>query len=499
MRRSFVHRWFVANTLLAGVFALAWLLLRSGPRPSRLAYPCQRAAISTATLAFGAPLVGVLLAARRRLATMPSTVGITAAVLGIVSTLGVWGYLSGLEASPAPDLPEFQAPAEYRAEIFHVESCPQDPVGDRFPCFDAVTALMGSQGLKLYLTDDPTPTGGPAGLLAREDVIVIKINYQWSERGGTNTDLLRGVIRAIVDHPQGFIGEIVVAENAQFRSVDGFDRSANNAQDPTQSPHDVVADFQDLGYNVSLFDWTVIRYTAVDEYATGDSNDGYVVYPWNDQINGAVSYPKFQSALGTYISLRHGIWDPVGQTYDRQRLEFLNIPVLKSHSGYGVTANVKDYMGVVTRELSTNSHSAIRYGLLGAHLGEIGLATLNILDAIWINAKPGDGPATGYDEATRRDELLVSTDPVAADLWATMNILVPAFEDNGFTSWPKADPEDPSSNFRVYLDNSAYFIAAAGYPVTNDPNRIDVFSIPMPLHLDGFESGDTSGWSSSSP
>jgi len=49
--RQFLKRWFVANSILPGVFALAWLLLRSGPKPSRLAYPFQQAAYSTATLA----------------------------------------------------------------------------------------------------------------------------------------------------------------------------------------------------------------------------------------------------------------------------------------------------------------------------------------------------------------------------------------------------------------------------------------------------------------
>ena len=499
MGRSFLHRWFVANTLLAGIFALFWLVLRSGTRPSRLVYPCQRAAVSAATLAFGGPFVAAFLAVRRKLAGRQSTIGITAAAIGLVATFGVWGYLSRLEATKAPELPAFQAPGDYRAEVFHVTSCPQDPVGDRFLCFEALMKLMGSQGLKFHKGPILTPTSGPDGVLARDDVIVVKINYQWAERGGTNTDLLRGVIRSIVDHPEGFTGEIVVAENAQFKSVDGFDRPDNNAQDHALSPHDVVAHFQDLGHDVSLFDWTSIRFSEVDEYATGDPRDGYVVYPWNSQLNGAISYPKFQTSLGTYVSLRDGIWNPEGETYDRGRLKFINMPVLKSHSGYGVTANVKDYMGVVTRELGTNSHSAIRNGLLGAHLGEVALADFNILDAIWINARPSNGPSTSYEEATRRDELVVSVDPVAADLWATTNILAPAFEDNGYTSWPKADPTDPSSEFRVYLDNSAFFILAAGIDVTNEPDQIDAFSVAMPLFLDGFESGSAAAWSAFSP
>ncbi|MGB5392048.1 MAG: DUF362 domain-containing protein [Thermoanaerobaculia bacterium] len=499
MKRAFLHRWFVANAYVAGIFALCWLLLRSGSRPSRLAYPCQQAAVSTATLAFGAPLVAAILALRRKLASLQSIVGIAAAAFGLIATFGAWGYLSRVEASRGPRLPSLQAPADYRAEIFHISGCPQDPIGDRFPCFESMLDLMGSQGLKFYKAPTTTLISGPDGVLADNDVIVIKINYQWAERGGTNTDLLQGVIRSIVDHPSGFTGEIVVCENAQFASVENFDRADNNAQDQALSPRDVVSHFQDLGHNVSLFDWTSIRNTQVNEFSAGDLEDGYVLYPWDAQLNGAVSYPKFQTSFGTYISLRDGIWDPVTQGYDREHLKFLNLPVLKSHSIYGVTANVKDYMGVVTRELGTNSHAAIRYGLLGAHLGEVELADLNILDAIWINAHPNGGPSTNYSEASRRDELIVSIDPVAADLWATENTLIPAFRDNGYTSWPKADPEDPNSDFREYLDNSANAILAAGIEVTNDPEHIDAFSLRIPILIDGFESGDTSAWASEVP
>ena len=223
MRRSFLHRWFLANTFLAGIFALCWLLLRSGTRPSRLAYPCQRAAVSAAALAFGAPLIAAILALRSRLARTKSTVGIAATVFGLVATFGVWGYLSRVEASRGPQLPSLLAPADYRAEVFHVSDCPQNPVDDRFPCFESLLTLMSSQGLDFYQTPTAGRNSGPEGILADDDVIVIKINYQWTERGGTNTDLLRGVIRSIVDHPEGFtLVRSSVAENAQFKSVDGL-------------------------------------------------------------------------------------------------------------------------------------------------------------------------------------------------------------------------------------------------------------------------------------
>ena len=486
--------------MLAGLLALVWLILRSGPKPSRLAYPCQQAAFSAASLAFAAPLISLLVTVRRGLVQgMRTPAAVVASLCGLLITLGFWGHSS---LADDPGIDHLAAPADYRAEVFRVTDCPQDPVGDRFVGLDNLLTLMGSQGLKFYQSPSPSMLGGPDGIIAPDDVVVVKINYQWEERGGTNTDLLRGLIRAIVDHPDTFTGEVVVCENAQFRSVSNFDRSANNAQITSLSPHDVVVGFQTLGYNVSHYDWTSIRYTAVDEYSSGDSNDGYIVYDYDPAISGRVSYPKFQTDDGTFISLRDGLWDPTGSSYDRDRLKFINLPVLKSHSAtYGATACVKHYMGVVTKELNTNSHSAIGSGLLGELIAEIGLADLNILDCIWVNANPYSGPSTSYAGATRLDQLVASTDPVAADIWAVKEILIPAFLANGYTPpWPNpsADPDDPSSAFRNYLDNSMDQILGAGYNVTNDLAQIEAVTwdgtTPLALFVDGFESGGTEAW-----
>ncbi len=318
--------------------------------------------------------------------------GATLAIVGLLATAGIWGYTSYAESY---DGVPFSPPRGYQAQIFQVTDCPQSPVGDRFLGVEYLVNLMGSQGLKLHDSATESMTSGPGGIIAADDVVVIKINYQWDERGGTNVDVLSGVIRSLIDHPDGFTGEIVVCENSQFNSIDGFDRSYNNAQTQSRSPHDVVVSFQGLGFTVSHFDWTVTRYTSVNEFSDGDYSDGYVVYSYDSGLAGRISYPKFTSDDGTYISLRDGIWN--GSTYDRDSLKFINIPVLKSHSAtYGATACVKHYMGVVTRELSTSSHYSIGNGLMGATMGEIQAADLNILDCIWINANPHDGPWTSY-------------------------------------------------------------------------------------------------------
>jgi hypothetical protein len=470
--RGFLGRWFLVNSLLSGTLALLWLVFRSGPKPSRLAYPCQRAAVSAATLAFGAPLVAAAIAVRRRIRPVAL---VAAAAAGLALTVSLTIHLPQAAVSRGPML---HAPLSYRAQVFHVTGCPQDPAGDHFVGLSNLLGVMGRGGLKFYRSAAVSPVAGPGGIVAANDVVIIKINYQWDQRGGTNTDLLRGLIHAIVHHPDGFTGEVIVCENAQYSPVYGFDRPLNNAQDNGQSPHDVVLGFQGQGYSVSHYDWTAVRGVPVNEYSTGDANDGYVVGAYDDRWQGKLSYPKFRSATGTCVSLRYGIWNAGSGSYDRARLKFINVPVLKSHhSTYGATASVKHYMGVVTGQLSTNSHTSIALGIMGALMDEIQLADLNIVDAIWINANPNTGPSTPYAGATRRDELVASLDPIALDLWSVKNILVPGFVSNGYAPpWPtpSADPDLPAGAFRTYVDNSMNQLLAAGHQVTNDFNQIDV-------------------------
>ena len=501
---SLFRRWFFTNSLVAGLFALVWLVLRSGPKPSRLAYPCQQASLSAATMALGAPLVSALIAARRQLAAgIRTPAGAAIAAVTVAVGLAVSGFV--VTAGSSPTVALVDPPRDYRASVFHVSNCPEDPVGDSFPGLDGLLRVMGSEGLKFHQSAVTGPTSGPDGLIAADDLVLIKINYQWDQRGGTNTDLLRGLILRVTDHPDGFTGEVVIAENTQFADADDFNRSANNAQDHGQSPRDVVHHFADLGVRVSLFDWTQIRHTSVDEYSTGDLADGYVLYPYDPSLQGRVSYPKFRTDVGTYISLRDGVWDLPSNSYDRDRLKVINLPVLKSHHAtYGATACVKNWMGVITTGLSTSSHSAMRYGLLGQVMVEVRPADLNILDAIWINADPYTGPSTSYAGATRRDELVASTDAVAADVWSVTNILIPGFLGNGFDPpWPQPDatPDDPSSDFRQYLDASMSALLNGGFLSTNDLAQVDLYSFDFEavLFVDGFESGTTDNWTSTQP
>ncbi|MGB2985710.1 MAG: DUF362 domain-containing protein [Phycisphaerae bacterium] len=511
--------------LTSGVLALLWLLLRSGSKPSRLAYPCQQAAVGTAAAAFGAPVVAALLVLRNRIMnvlwTMYASGGSARAkargslvrssrraeahgsVVRSSARAKARGSLAGKTAAgalgalamvmlaiasvePKDNVTILTPPDDYHPDVYLVNKARGIEPG-RYGGVDDLITLMGVSGLKWHRAGETGLTTGPDGLIDPDDVVLIKINAQWPQRGGTNTDVLRGVIRRIVEHPDGFIGEIVVADNGQGSG--SFDRSDHNAEVHDQSTQDVVNDFAAEGWNISTYRWDNIRYTLVNEYSTRDMTDGYVVNPVSDpETQIKVSYPKFRSALGTYISYKHGVLSPATGTYESDKLVVINIPVFKTHSIYAVTASVKNHMGVVTKELRTDSHNAVRRGGMGSVLAEVRMPDLTILDCIWILARPGSGPSASYDNATRRDQLLASTDPIALDMWATKFIMIPQIIENGYAYdayHTTQDPDNPDSVFRRYLDRSMNELLLAGIATTNNVDAVDLHVWVGDLDRDG--------------
>ncbi len=476
-----------------GISSLLWLLVRSGARPTRIVYPCQKVAAANVHAWVGLSLVGLLIRLRKKVCAFLSSsrlVPVTLAAAGFA----VLGLVVGKTFNPSLDarFRELREAAERMTEIlspsssvFVVKNGGGPVSGElRHPALDRLIDLMGAHGLCFYQTEKKGISCSPNGLIAANDVVLIKINCQWDQRGGTNTDVLKGLIYRITQHPDGFTGEIVVADNGQVVNNGGNlnwpNSNADNPDNPndhTQSSQDVVNLFSKL-YDVSAYHWTTIRDRPVAEFDQGAATsmtDGYVVaatpYP---PTNFRVSYPKFTTKDGTRISLKRGIYtvDKSGAgSYDKSRLKVINVPVLKSHSGFGVTACVKHYMGVVSQPRS-DGHGYMSQGSMGMLLADLGLPVLNILDAIYVNAIPGRGPYTGYGDATRVDTLMASLDPFALDYWASKNVLIPAATSGDVSSM---SPDNRYGAFCNYLQMSKDIVLAAGYPVTTDSKRIGVF------------------------
>jgi hypothetical protein len=248
-----------------------------------------------------------------------------------------------------------------------------------------------------------------------------------------------------------------------------------------------------IPYHVSTFLWDPIRSTTVDDFDDGDFTDGYVRNStWNSDTKIYVSYPKFTTEYGTYISFKEGIWDN-NTGFDSDRLKVINMPVLKSHFIYGVTGCIKHYMGVPqgyavpSVDISIpHEHFSIAQGGMATLMVETRAPILNILDMIWINANPLEGsvrygPYGNYEYTTFTDIIGASQDPVALDFWASKNVLMPTAMLN-YDTYSSLDPDyEPLSSvqmeesFHNYLRRSKDVLIDAGLQATMNPTEMNVF------------------------
>lgn len=498
LNKAWLYIWHTA--FIVGPISLIWFAIRTGTKPSRAAYPCQQAAAANSYAWLAAFIFPIFSKARIRIRQSyiaRNLIFIAVAALAIIAT----GVLSvckmsgdnvGLTTAGQPvelSLSESLAELTPASDIFVLQGTSGNDSG-----VAELIDLMGNHNLLFYNSPVSGKNKGPTGLIARDDTIIIKVNSQWDERGGTNTDLLKALIAAILQHPDEFAGEIIVADNGQAQQGPtgqggSLNYSRNNAEDISQSVQKVVDSFSG-SHKVSTYLWDTITRQRVKEYSEGDMADGYIVDETVNPRTGLMtSYPKFKTKYGTYVSFKLGLWNPQLQTYDSDRLKAINVPVLKSHDDFGVSACVKHYMGVLsyklTEQLGTNAHEAIVTGGLGTEMVETRFPALNIIDAIWVNAFPGAGPTSSYDAATRTNVIAASQDPIALDYWAAKHILLQAAQNTtyGRTHSSSMDPDNMSAtgSFGQWLRLSMQEINRAGYQTTVDEARMNVFVSQLQL------------------
>lgn len=328
-------------------------------------------------------------------------------------------------------------------DLFSVQGIPDLPFTDPSRPnghlgLDSLLYLMADHGLKLYRSSRPDLLCGPSGLIAPDDVVLIKVNAQWKYRGATNSDVIRGLIQRILDHPDGFTGEAVIIENGQGRGSLACDTSSSyggdtgvhaNANDESHSfLYLVDTIFRDPRVSAFLLDPVRTTFIGAGEHA----KNGYRTYE-------NVSYPCFTTAGGRRVELREGVWDG---TSHRRNLKLINVPVLKHHDtgGSEITASLKHFYGVVSMD---DGQSGLRhYGGLGETAGKmiasVATPALHIIDATWVSYSS----LTGYPATStfRANQILAGQDPVALDTWAAKHILYP------IDANPRHHPDFPGVN-----------------------------------------------------
>ncbi len=474
----------LGNVYVIGIVSLVWLIVRSGRKPSRLSYPCQQAALLNTSVLFGGSVMPLAVRAGRfararalgielpRHSRLKRAAEATAILL--LAGLLAFSLLGGFDgpgttpemraAAAALTLPELRSASPGASDIFVAENIPPDSSRG----VDMLIDVMDGNGLDFYRSAGEHDAAGPEGIIASDDIVLIKVNGEWRYRGGTNTDAVKGLISAIVNHPDGFSGEVAIVENGQWDTYmdnrpDNQNPSACNAEDRGQSFNDVATMFAAAGHRVSVYDWTAIQTLSVGEFGSGDMRDGYCYVP---EIQ--LGYPKFTTVYGTRISLRHGQWTGTG--YDNARVKLINMPVLKDHSLAGVTCSLKHFMGVQDLYQGTQNppHTPmVSEGILAKLMLTGRYPDLNLGVAIWVC--PAGGPNSPYESAVRLDRLLASRDPVALDYYCGKHVLYPV------TGNARHNP-DNANTFRQMLSASYGVLAGGGKQVTMDEGMINVYT-----------------------
>lgn len=339
--------------------------------------------------------------------------------------------------------------------------------------------------------------GGAETLFGPEDVVVFKANSQWYAQGMTNTDVLETLIRAVLDRPGGFRGEIVVADNHHFKEH----MSRGWTTDRPNGRHNLAALVDALraeGHPVGRVHWQDAGPNP--EPWQGDDGGGRLVegpgegdgYRWwldechvtPDGNACAMTWPVFTLPhSGEVVDLRDGVFASDRAT--GRPLRLINISSLNHHSRYaGVTASIKNLMGIVDMTCGFQgpepagmfnthyigmrpSHSLWRWakkregavrkavhkllpeenaidfhhtgGALGHWMRTVRRPDLHVVTAEWV----GFGSRTVEPLSARPGVSLASDDPVTLDAVAAREVLLEATKAAGEKGAPSLQYNDP--------------------------------------------------------
>lgn len=343
--------------------------------------------------------------------------------------------------------------------------------------------------------------GGIETIIGKDDIVIIKPNAQQISHNMTNTNTIKEFIDRVLNIP-GYKGEIIIAENHHLNSDNkgGWTTSKKNGD---YNLNELVDCYVERGItNVTKYHWRDVG--RIPNFSIRDSKNRKVVscpeegdgYVWSDEVytykgrKAKMSYPIFTSRYsGVTIDFKNGAWK--SGEYTEQPIKFINISALRNHSNSGVTAAIKNYLGVV--DLSCGYHGIKPSGYYNFHYiavnwplipflreGMKSFITSNIAKkqktifkiAQFIGPQNGAlGGAVGHfmktirkadlniiaaeyagHEGRRRPPghtktVLASKDPVALDYYAGKYVLLPL----GGRKAQYNDPDNPRGTFFKYL------------------------------------------------
>jgi len=288
--------------------------------------------------------------------------------------------------------------------------------------------------------------GGAGSVIGPHDVVVLKCNGQWPNRGYTHTGCVKAVIDDILAIP-GFDGEVHICDNVQTygsAGAFGFDATPGNRLD--NWPDHNWNSLADVYPNVATKRW---YNTTTDISGPADLTDGWMrTFFTHHGIPTYFSYPVYPSPLsgGRMIDLKHGVWEDGSYSATRQ-LKVIFMPTLNYHSTYaGITSAVKCFFG--TTEIPGGISGTFRghYQIHSATYQHPGMATdINAFRAgeltarymktqyaphLFITCAMYSGHNGRWSSAAETRTVLACTNPASLDYIACKNVISPLRADN---------------------------------------------------------------------
>lgn len=324
--------------------------------------------------------------------------------------------------------------------------------------------------------------GGVDSIVGPHDVVVLKCNGQWPNRGYTHTGCVKAVVDEILAIP-GFDGEVHICDNVQTYGSTGqfgFDAGPGHRADnwPDHNWNSLAAEYRGAGKSVATKRW---YNTSNDIAGPADLEDGWLRNFFDFYgIPTYLSCPVYESPLtaGRMIDLRRGVWED-GSYSTARRLKVIYLPTLNYHSGYaGITSAVKCFFGSTEihggisgkfREhyqihSSSYQHSGIPQNTNAFRAGELTaryMLTLNAPD-LFITCAMYSGHNGRWSSAAKTDTVLACSNPASLDYIACKNVISPLRGDNAL------DPDVDQPVRRQLLG------CVAGGIGTIDPAKIEL-------------------------
>jgi hypothetical protein len=213
------------------------------------------------------------------------------------------------------------------------------------PALEVLLELMAEAGLKLLRSNRDTAYTGPDGLIASEDVLLIRVDWSADRRQEREVRrILRGLMDRVLEHPDGYRGEVIIlfdaASDGGF-SPGGTAGEKHKPEMPKRKSKIPALPGAWLALpegetRVSLLELGPLREKTIS--SDDHEQNGYCVV-------GRSAFLRFTSHGGRRIEIPHGIWD--GGSY-KNGLKLIHLPLGPplGAQGRGVKAILNPHAGL---------------------------------------------------------------------------------------------------------------------------------------------------------